>query len=206
MVYFVLYVVLITELLIVITERDELEEEEHKIRDKMLSQIAESYIREIELSIPQRKSEVATAEKNSDFYSVVFNPIGLVSEEEKASVEYFVKLAPESKAPPNWVGGELNINNGNEFFRLVRSNGTGEFKMKITGEGDYKFLAYCKVERSLPTYLTEKLREELKHTIEKLKVANNMDASALTSRSKNEDFLVIVKRQGGVQRAQVTFD
>ena len=43
MLYFVLYIVLITELLIVITERDELEEVEKNIRTNMLGSIAASY-------------------------------------------------------------------------------------------------------------------------------------------------------------------
>ena len=42
-VYFVLYIVILTELLIVITERDELEEVEHQIRDKMLTTLAKMY-------------------------------------------------------------------------------------------------------------------------------------------------------------------
>jgi hypothetical protein len=52
-----MYLVLIVELLIVITERDELEEKETLIRDKMLNTLVESYKQPLILSIPQRTSD-----------------------------------------------------------------------------------------------------------------------------------------------------
>jgi len=195
MLYFVLYVVLITELMIVITERDELEEEEHAIRDKMLSSIAESYKAPLILAAVPKSLDFNVGSADSKEATVVLSAIGLVSDEEKANVEFDVRLAKGSSNPAGWQG-ELKSTNANveNAYYVINDKGTGKFIAKITNEGDFKFVAQCRVKRSVPDYLTEKLKEGLLQMIGDLKEGV----------SNEEEFTIKAKRQGGVKQAAGT--
>ncbi|MCC6549807.1 MAG: hypothetical protein IT279_07030 [Ignavibacteriaceae bacterium] len=191
MLYFVLYVVLITELMIVITERDELEEEEHKIRDKMLKSIAESYKAPLILAAVPKSLDFNVGSQDSKEATVVLSAIGLVSDEEKTNVEFTVGVKG-SPTPSGWPG-ELKSTSAdtNKTYYVLNDNGTGKFIAKLTSEGDFKFVAQCKVKRSVPDYLTERLKEELMHMIGDLKEGV----------SNQEEFTIRAKRQGGVKQA-----
>lgn len=198
MVYFVLYVVLITELLIVITERDELEEKEHAVRDKMLQSIAESYKAPLLLAIPNKSTDYNIGNKENPYAAVIFTPVGLVSDEEKKSVEFFVTLAPGSKTPAGWPSGGVTTKQGNDKFWLEQNgDGNARFMGEYTAEGDYSFRVFCQVERQFPGYLPDYLLEELKHMVGEQHIA----------KSPTEDFKVSAKRQGGVVRkgAEIVF-
>ena len=81
-----MYLVLIVELLIVITERDELDEKEHLIRDKMLNTLAESYKQPLVLTIPQRYSDFNL--KSKEPLRVVLTAVGVASDGEKKNLEF----------------------------------------------------------------------------------------------------------------------
>lgn len=191
MVYFVLYIVILVELLIVITERDQLEEEDHKIRDKMIKSLALSYNQPIMLQIPQRESDYNL--KNNEPHKVVMTPVGLVSDEEKEKVKFFIDISPESKVRPrNWPSGGISTDkNGFEEFFIEQQNGNAVFTIDFDRTGDYKFVAFVEVERELPGYLTEKLLNQLKEEI-------GYDEGDQVKTSDKVDFMVSVTTGGGV--------
>jgi hypothetical protein len=196
MVYFVLYVVLITELLIVITERDELEEKEHSVRDKMLNSLADSYKRPVLLAIPNRRTDYDVGAKENGGAVVVMTPVGLVSDEEKKGVEFYVDVVPGSRTPSDWPSGGLTSKNGNDVYKLIKTDdGNAQFLAKLSSEGEYSFRAYCKVERKLPSYLPDFLLADLAKRVGEQKV----------STSPKEEFLIVAKRQGGVKKQGVEF-
>lgn len=196
MVYFVLYVVLITELLIVITERDELEEKEHVVRDKMLNSLADSYKRPVLLAIPNRKTDYDIGAKENGGAVVVMTPVGLVSDEEKKEVEFFIDVAPGGKQPADWPSGGLTSKTNNGNYKLIKTDdGNAQFIAKLTTEGEFAFRAYCRVERKLPSYLPDFLLADLANRVGEQKI----------STSPKEEFSIIAKRQGGVKKQAVEF-
>ena len=188
LVYFILYIVLLTELLVVITERDEFEEAQNEVRHKMLSSMAASYKSPLLLAIPQAKTDFNLGDPENKEVVVVMTPIGLVSDEEKKSVEFHVDVAPGSVKPAGWPDGGLTVSSSNQSFQIVRSDdGNGKLVGKIETAGDFQFKAYCKVERQLPSYLPEFLLEALKQMVGEQK----------TAKSPVESFSISAKRQGG---------
>ena len=141
MVYFVLYIVILVELLIVITERDELEHIEHEIRDKMITSLARSYSQPIVLQVPQRDSDYSL--KNKEPHKIVMTPAGLVSEEEKAKVLYFIDVNPDSKrSPSGWPEGGINSTQiSNERFVIETQSGNAVFLGEFKRTGKYNFVA-----------------------------------------------------------------
>lgn len=191
MLYFVLYVVLIVELLIISTERDELEEEEHKIRDKMLVSIAESYKAPLILAAVPKSLDFNVGSADSKEAVVVLSAIGLVSDEEKQNVEFTVSVKG-SPSPAGWPGDLKSAGaDTNKTYYVINDNGTGKFIAKLTNEGDFKFVAECRVKRSVPDYLTDRLKEQLLVLIGELKEGV----------SNKEEFVIHAKRQGGVKQA-----
>ncbi len=192
MLYFVLYVVLITELLIVITERDELEESELAIRQNMLGSIAASYKAPISLSSTPKFLDYNVAGEGQHEATVVLSVNGLVSDEEKAAVEYTVSVAPGSKVPDGWPSGGISTGKGNGKYKLEKNeDGSAKFLATIASEGDYKFSTYCEVERKWPGYL------EKTALLDSLKV---MVGSLKKAKSNVETFTISAKRQGGVKK------
>jgi hypothetical protein len=188
LVYFILYITLITELLIVIQERDELEEEEHRIRDSLIVNVGDAIKQPLILQV----DPLTSREKDLKEYSVVnLKAIGLVSKEERNTIKYFVKLSDKSKTPPNFPKDGIKTDQiDNPFFIIERdADGGGRFKFKIDVEGEYKFIAKCEVERTVPAYLPPRLREMLEEYIKDHKIA----------KSEEVEFLIKVTAQG-VQR------
>lgn len=192
MIYFVLYIVLIVELLIVITERDELEEIEHEVRDKMLGSIAQSYKQDVLLSITPKNTSVGV----QDTATIALIPIGLVAEEEKAGVEFYISVQGTT-IPPGWpAGGTLNLNNGTDKFQLVkRDDGTGSLIGHFTNVAEYKFVAHLEVDRKFPGYLPHYLLDLLKEMVGEHQRAV----------SPKEGFNVSVAGKGEVRRKGVEF-
>lgn len=188
MIYFVLYIVLISELLIVITERDELEEAEKAIRDQMLVTISQSYKKPIRLDIPEQKSDFILGKENQKVVAMI--PVGLVSDEEKLSIKYFV--GPTGKTTPaGWPGGTLTNGKGNESFKLeVDNQGNAKFIGNFKSAGEYQFLAYFTIERKLPEYL--KPVKHLYEALEELVGKENLKGA----RSKDNTFIINVKSPG----------
>jgi hypothetical protein len=160
-VYFIMYIVLITELLIVITERDELMEKEDMIKKKMISSIADQYKRDIELTAPIPYSEWQIG---TDSVKIPLSATGLVSDEEKNSAVYSI-ISEGGKSPGGGAfPGELKSDSPSGAYSIVKDiNGNATFEVtKVTGVGDYEFSAVLTVKRQLPTYLPGFLLEELK--------------------------------------------
>ncbi len=196
MVYFVLYIVILVELLIVITERDELEAKEHEIRDKMISTLAKSYKQPVILSVPQRESEFTIGSKEP--HKVVMTPAGLVSEEEKDHLNYFIDINPKSKKKPSgWPDGGINLHNMTERYKIIKNNGNAIFVSNLPVVGQYKFQVYCELERQLPGYLTEELLEQLREEVGEHQLVA----------SEKVGFQINVKRKGGVRtmEAEISF-
>lgn len=194
MVYFVLYVVLLTELLVVITERDELHEKEIEVKKKMLSSIADSYNQKFMLYIPQKQSEISP--KSEEPATITMNTTGLVSREEKENIEFFVEWDPSSKnKPKDWpVDGLTNFSPEQEFYEVVVKDGNGTFYLDpAIGVGEYKFSVYARAERVFPQYLPHFLLEELEHMVD-MKVVE----------SDKEFFQITVKREGEIARKRIS--
>ncbi len=196
MVYFVLYIVLISELLMVIVERDDLLEQEEAIRDKMLATIAESYKKPVMLIIPEKFSDYNI--KNKEPKKVVMTPIGLVSDAEKQNVEYFIEVKKDSKRiPPAWPkGGVTNTSKSEKYFIEKNPDGSAVFNALLTSPGVYSFTAYFRAKRELPNYLPDFLQNELKEMI----------GEHLEAISPKAEFTINAKRIGGVKKKEVEFD
>jgi hypothetical protein len=194
MVYFVLYILILVELLIVITERDELQEADDLLRDKMLSTLVEMYKQPLLLSIPQRESSYELGSKAP--MKVVLTPAGLVSENEKDNLNFVIDVAGGNR-PPGWPAGGITVSNSNDNYKIERENGNAVFIANLKNPGEYKFRAYCEVERELPDYLPPHLIESLKSMVGELK----------TVQSEKEGFSITAKSLGGVQskKAEVSF-
>jgi hypothetical protein len=195
-VYFVLYIVILTELLIVITERDELEEVEHQIRDKMLTTLAKMYQQPVILDIPQRNSTYDLNSKNE--MRIVLSPTGLVSDREKENYRVVVDLDENTKRRiGNWPKGGVSENSSNDKYRIVKENGNAIFIAKFDREGEFNFKAFCEVERELPDYLPEYLLDSLRAMVGELRLA----------KSSPENFSITAKKTDGVNKkeAEVSF-
>ncbi len=158
MVYFVLYIVILVELLIVITERDDLEAIEHEIRDKMITSLAKSYKQPLILAIPNKETTFDIKKKEP--HNVALIPVGLVNDEEKKNVTYYIDVDGTRK-PPKWPAGGISSINGTDTYAVDLSSGNAVFRMDTKSTGNYKFVAYCEVERVLPEYLPHHLMEML---------------------------------------------
>ncbi len=191
MVYFVMYIVLITELLIVITERDDLQEAENQIRDKMLTTLAQIYKKPILLSVPELYSDYNLGNKTPK--KVVMTPLGLYSDQEKKNVEFVITLAPKSPKPLGWPAGGVtsDTNKVNNHFKIIKQGGNAIFAAQFRKPGKYKFQAYCQVKRVLPDYLPDRLLKALKKQI---------GNTNLNQKSNTVDFTVNAKRIGGLRK------
>lgn len=199
-VYFVLYIVLITELLIVIQERDFLEAAEREIRDKMLTTIAAIYVKDVYLTIPQKESDYTLGSKNPN--TVQINAVGLYSDEEKQNIIYKLDVEGKDK-PKDWPNGGISNGFSNDYYNLNVLDGNAIFESKIPNTGDFNFVVIATVERILPTYLPEHLLVELKHQMEK-EANGSVDLNQTTN---PETFKINVKQLGGLKKkeARVSF-
>jgi len=136
--YFVLYLVVLVELLAVIIERDSTElelqarlNEYATIQDSVIS----LYSRPILLDV-QEETDWLISSKDSAH--VLISVTNLHTLEEKAGVQYFIN--PDEK--------------GNYYNVIVdKKTGNGNFYFKTNKNGVYNFDVYCKLRRQLPRYL-----------------------------------------------------
>lgn len=196
MLYFVLYVLLLSELMVVITERDELEEKEHAVRDRMLASIAESYQKPIVLSANPKFLDYNVGSKENTEAVISLSVFGLVSDEEKSGVEFYLDV-DGGKTPPGWPSGGINSKSGgSDNYKLTNDQGNGIFTATFTSEGEFKFSAYCQAKRIFPGYLPDYLLEDLQAIV----------GEKTEAKSNNETFTVSAKRQGGVQKKGLEID
>lgn len=191
MVYFILYVVLITELLIVITERDELDEAQEKVRTEMLKTI---YKEPIQLKVP---STVDYEIKRDNKFNVIITASGLVSEQEKLEVKYYINIDPVSKnRPSNWPSGGFNSTSIAGTYALEKdSSGNAVFTGALDREGDYVFSVYAEVTRSAPLYM-----QALPGLIEEFKLFME-ETNQLNVKTQEQKINLHARSLGGVQKS-----
>jgi len=144
--YFVLYLVVLVELLAVIIERDttELElkariKEYETIQDSVLS----LYGQPILLTVQEETNWLITPR---DSLHILISVSNLQTPEEKAGVKYYVTA--RSTVSSLTYHAITDIVSGN-----------GHFYLKTNSAGTYIFDVYCLVERKLPKYLPEVVLE-----------------------------------------------
>lgn len=196
MLYFVLYIVLITELLVVITERDELQDNEKLIQEKLIGSIATSYKLPFSINVTPRQTDYNLGANEAHDATVVFETAGLVSDAEKQGALYTVRVAPGSKAPEGFPSSGLSSDdNGRTNFKIIKENGTAKFLGRFSSEGDYRFIVQAHAKRILPDYLTPNLLDLLK---EKIGGEGTLDKEV---NSNEVSFSISAKKQGGVKKA-----
>lgn len=194
MVYFILYIVLITELLIVITERDELDEAQETVRKEMLKTI---YKDEVQLKVPNSTDfEI----KKDNKFNVIITASGLVSDVEKQKIKYTIELSPNSKARYDAFPKPLTSDTTPGNFALQKdSTGNAFFIGSFDREGDYEFIVYAEVQREAPSYMAAipGLIDEFKKMM--------LEENKLNVKTKIEKFVIHAKALGGVQKAAAEF-
>lgn len=200
LVYFILYIVLITELLIVILERDELEEKEHKVRDKMIGTIADHMVQPLILTVPVRSDRDAGSKEPT---IIKLTPIGLVEDEVKV-VKFFIDVAPGTRTPPGWPAGGISVDKSTQEYSVSRDpNGNGDFAVLLNSPGEYKFTCYASVERTIPSYLPDHLKEALIEEVNHKKGLKDQKELNIQSKSETKTFILNVTTKG-VQRVEGT--
>jgi hypothetical protein len=173
-----------------------LEEKEILIRDKMLNTLVQSYKQPLVLSIPQRTSDYNLNSKEP--IRVVLTPAGLVSDAEKKNLKFYVNIDKKSKRIPySWPSKGISLEDSTSHFKMIKENGNAVFIADFNRSGDYKFNAYCTVEREFPDYLPGYLYDSLSARVGKFKTAT----------SDVENFKIKVKALGGVKKkgAEISF-
>jgi hypothetical protein len=173
-VYFIMYIVLITELLIVITERDELMEKENQVKKKLVASIAQQYKREVEISVtPDNEFKVG---KDSVKVSIVVT--GLVSDEEKKAAVYSISSEGGKSPGSNKFPSSLTSDAPDGAYSITKDeNGNANLEiLKATNIGEYELTVTLTVKRQLPTYLPKFLLDELK------KESGFKDGAAVTTK------------------------
>lgn len=138
--YFVLYLIVLVELLAVIIERDSTElelqarlDEYSTIQDSVIALYSQPILLEA-----QEETEWLISAKDS--VHVLVSITNLQTPEEKSGVQYYVIS-----------------NNENIYYNVIsdKKTGNGNFFFKTSKSGVYNFGIYCKLRRQLPRYLPD---------------------------------------------------
>jgi hypothetical protein len=148
--YFVLYLVVLVELLAIIVERDSTElelqarlNEYATIQDSIIA----LYSRPILLDVQEQTDWLIS---NRDSAHVLISVSNLHTLEEKAGVQYY--FTPDEE--------------GNYYNVIVdKETGNANFYFKTNRSGTYNFDVYCKVRRILPRYLPDIIIEGIYATV-----------------------------------------
>lgn len=140
--YFVLYLVVLVELLAVIIERDESElelkarlREYETIQDSVIS----SYSQPILLTVQEVTNWLIMGR---DSLHIVISVSNLQTPEEKAGVRYF------------FIDDKTNSIRSLDFLIITdKKTGNGHFYFKPKNAGTFNFNVFCLVRRKLPKYL-----------------------------------------------------
>ncbi len=126
-IYFVLYIVIIVELLVVITERDRLLNEAGEAIGKFKDLNEEQYVQKLTLEIPQKTRNFVVPFNESlratNYFVSNLIPSGLVSKSEQDSIEYIAELTEESQRNFFWLPKRISSNDKetNPNFYISRS-------------------------------------------------------------------------------------
>jgi hypothetical protein len=138
--YFVLYLVVLVELLAIIIERDSTElelqarlNEYATIQDSIISLYRQPIVLDV-----QEKTDWLISSKDSAH--VLISISNLHTLEEKAGVQYFI-----------------NSNEDGNYYNVYvdKKTGNGNFYFKTNKNGAYNFDVFCKLRRQLPRYLPD---------------------------------------------------
>ncbi|MBT8386718.1 MAG: hypothetical protein KJO12_04850 [Ignavibacteria bacterium] len=146
--YFVLYLVVLVELLAVIIERDN-SELELKARLKEFETIQDSVISSYSQPILLSVQEVTNWQiTGRDSLHILISVTNLQTLEEKAGVRYF------------FVDDKTNSIRFLDFSVITdKKTGNGHFYFKPNKVGTFNFYVFCLVRRKLPKYLPDIIRE-----------------------------------------------
>lgn len=135
-IYFVLYIILITELLVVITERDDAQRKLHNQVAALDNLNIEKHELPLKVSIPQDTATYLLPNNwtKDIFTSVIIIPENLVSDQEVDSVVFHVDIAEDSPVPPFWPA-ENGMNS--KSSNTIRSPQNGELKYFLKKNGKY---------------------------------------------------------------------
>lgn len=147
--YFVLYLVVLVELLAVIIERDNSEIELKKrlseyetIQDSIIA----SYNEPISLTVQKSTDWLIT--NQSDSLHLIISVSNLQTAEEKASVRYY------------FVDDKRNENTASSYSVFTdKKTGNGHFYFNTNSSGTSYFNVYCLVQRKFPKYLPDIILE-----------------------------------------------
>ena len=138
--YFVLYLVVLVELLAIIIERDSTElelqarlKEYATIQDSIISLYSQPILLDVQ-------EEVDWLISSKDSAHVLISVSNLHTLEEKAGVQYYI-----------------NANDGGNYYNVFvdKTTGNGNFFFKTNKNGIYNFDVFCKLRRQLPRYLPD---------------------------------------------------
>jgi len=140
--YFVLYLVVLVELLLVIVERDNTEKE---LKDRLAEyatiqdSVIAMYSKPILLDIEEETDWVISGR---DSLHLIVSVTNLQTPEEKADVKYFIS-----------TGNDEN----DSYHKLVtdKKTGNGNFYFRTNKNGTYNFNVFCSLRRQLPRYLPQ---------------------------------------------------
>jgi len=168
--YFVLYLVVLVELLAVIIERDSTElelqarlNEYATIQDSIIALYSQPILLDV-----QEETDWLISGKDSAH--VLISISNLHTREEKAGVKYYIN--------PDEEGNYYNV-------IVDKETGNGDFYFKTNTIGTYNFDVYCKLRRQLPRYLPDIIIEGIY-----AKVGTDYKAT-----SDTVDFRIKAKRQ-----------
>jgi len=157
-IYFVLYIVLITELLIVITERDDAERELRGTLAALDKLNISKHELPLEVSIPQDTSNYTLPNQWTQdiFTSIILIPENLVSDSEIDSVVFWVDIDAESPIPPFWPEGGMDSRNINNIS--IEDAGQPTPKFVLRKNGKYCQFSIMLRRRDIPTQRQEQMR------------------------------------------------
>jgi len=146
--YFVLYLVVLVELLAVIVERDN-SELELKARLKEFETIQDSVISSYSLPILLSVQEITNWQIiGRDSLHILISVSNLQTLEEKAGVRYF------------FVDDKTNSIRSLDFSIITdKKTGNGHFYFRPKNVGTFNFNVFCLVRRKLPKYLPDVILE-----------------------------------------------
>lgn len=152
--YFVLYLIVLVELLAVIVERDTKEQElNQRIQEYEAIQdsLIKLYKKPIVISVQDKTDWVISGR---DSLGLLVSVSELQTPEEKANVNFYLKL--NKKEDSTWINNAVQLN---------KRTGNGTFYFKERRPGLYNYKIYCTVDRDFPSYLPpiilDKIREKL---------------------------------------------
>ncbi len=152
--YFVLYLIVLVELLAVIVERDTKEQElNQRIQEYEAIQdsLIKLYKKPIAISVQDRTDWVISGR---DSLGLLVSVSELQTPEEKANVDFFLKL--KNSEDNQWRNNQVQLN---------KRTGNGTFYFKERRPGLYNYQIYCTVKRDFPSYLPPIILDKIKEKL-----------------------------------------